>query len=117
MATRPGSFTWLQQHGRGSPIIMLTGASEETDVVRGLEFWCQRLCRQQLRARRELFARLRAQMRIFDQQGEKAIYPVGPYTYRPAEEEAAAGRGERQGIRLTDKETAVSNSFIAPMRQ
>ncbi len=36
----------------------------------------------------ELLARLHAQLRNFDR-SEEAVFPVGPYTFRPAKKDAA----------------------------
>ena len=83
------------------PIIMLTGANEETDVVRGLDSGASDYVAKPFRAS-ELLARLRAQLRIFDR-SEQAVFPVGPYTFRPAKKllqdvgEEPAHPPDRQG--------------------
>ena len=65
----------LRRAGHSMPIIMLTGANEETDVVRGLDFGAGDYIAKPFRAS-ELLARLRAQMRIFER-SEEAVFPVG----------------------------------------
>jgi DNA-binding response OmpR family regulator len=86
------------------PIIMLTGATEETDVVRGLDSGACDYIAKPFRAH-ELLARLHAQLRNFDR-SEEAVFPVGPYTFRPAKKLLHDSAKNRR-IRLTDKETAV----------
>jgi DNA-binding response OmpR family regulator len=94
----------LRHQGHSMPIIMLTGANEETDVVRGLDSGASDYIAKPFRAS-ELLARLHAQMRIFDR-SEQAVFPVGPYTFRPAKRLLHDAAKNRR-IRLTDKETAV----------
>jgi len=86
------------------PVIMLTGANEETDVVRGLDSGASDYVAKPFRAS-ELVARLHAQMRIFDRT-EQAVFPVGPYTFQPAKK-LLQDPAKNKRIRLTDKETAV----------
>ena len=94
----------LRRAGHSMPIIMLTGANEETDVVRGLDSGAGDYIAKPFRAS-ELLARLRAQMRIFER-SEEAVFPVGPYTFRPAKK-LLQDVAKNRRIRLTDKETAV----------
>ena len=94
----------LRRQGHSMPIIMLTGAIEETDVVRGLNSGAGDYVAKPFRAA-ELLARLRAQLRIFDR-SEQVVFPVGPYTFRPAKKMLHDSAKNRR-IRLTDKETAV----------
>ena len=94
----------LRRQGHSMPIIMLTGAIEETDVVRGLDSGAGDYIAKPFRAS-ELLARLRAQLRVFDR-SEQVVFPVGPYTFRPAKKLLHDAAKNRR-IRLTDKETAV----------
>jgi DNA-binding response OmpR family regulator len=94
----------LRRQGHSMPIIMLTGAIEETDVVRGLDSGAGDYIAKPFRAA-ELLARLHAQLRIFDR-SEQVVFPVGPYTFRPAKKMLHDSAKNRR-IRLTDKETAV----------
>jgi len=94
----------LRRQGHSMPIIMLTGANEETDVVRGLDSGACDYIAKPFRAS-ELLARLHAQLRIFDR-SEEAVFPVGPYTFRPSKK-LLQDVAKNRRIRLTDKETAV----------
>jgi len=94
----------LRRQGQNMPIVMLTGANEETDVVRGLDSGASDYVAKPFRGS-ELLARLHAQMRLFDR-SEEAVFPVGPYTFRPAKK-LLQDPATNKRIRLTDKETAV----------
>jgi DNA-binding response OmpR family regulator len=94
----------LRRQGHNMPIIMLTGAIEETDVIRGLDSGAGDYIAKPFRAA-ELLARLHAQLRNFDR-SEEVVFPVGPYTFRPAKKLLHDATKNRR-IRLTDKETAV----------
>jgi DNA-binding response OmpR family regulator len=94
----------LRRQGHSMPVIMLTGATEETDVVRGLDSGACDYIAKPFRAH-ELLARLHAQLRNFDR-SEEAVFPVGPYTFRPAKK-LLQDTAKNRRIRLTDKETAV----------
>jgi len=94
----------LRRQGHSMAIVMLTGATEETDVVRGLDSGACDYIAKPFRAH-ELLARLHAQLRNFDR-SEEAVFPVGPYTFRPAKKLLQDAAKNRR-IRLTDKETAV----------
>ena len=94
----------LRRQGLKIPIIMLTGADAEQDVVRGLDAGANDYIAKPFRLN-ELLARLRAQLRVFDN-SEDAIFIVGPYSFRPSAKllmEAARNRK----IRLTEKESAI----------
>ena len=94
----------LRKRGMRMPIIMLTGSDDEADVVRGLDAGANDYVAKPFRIA-ELLARLRAQMRIFEN-SEDAVFTIGPYTFRPSAkllQEAARNRR----IRLTEKEAAI----------
>jgi DNA-binding response OmpR family regulator len=94
----------LRQEGKRMPIIMLTGADAEADVIRGLEAGANDYVAKPFRLS-ELLARLRAQLRVFDN-SEDAVFLIGPYSFRPSSKllmEAARNRK----IRLTEKESAI----------
>ncbi|MCB5945231.1 response regulator transcription factor [Acidocella sp. KAb 2-4] len=93
----------LRDRGVKAPIIMLTGAAEETDVVRGLDSGANDYIAKPFRLN-ELLARLRAQLRSFET-SEDAVFTIGPYTFHPAMRQLIDAKGKR--IRLTDKETAI----------
>jgi len=94
----------LRRQGHNMPVIMLTGANEETDVVRGLDSGASDYVAKPFRAS-ELLARVHAQLRIFDR-SEEVVFPVGPYSFRPAKK-VLLDTAKNRRIRLTDKETAV----------
>ncbi|HEY0421058.1 MAG TPA: response regulator transcription factor [Acetobacteraceae bacterium] len=94
----------LRRQGIKVPIIMLTGAGEEHDVVRGLDSGANDYIAKPFRIA-ELLARLRAQLRLFEN-SEDAVFAIGPYAFRPGAkllEDIAASRR----IRLTEKEVAI----------
>ena len=93
----------LRERGLKMPIIMLTGVTEETDIVRGLDAGANDYVAKPFRVN-ELFARLRAQLRSFET-SEDATFKIGPYQFRPALRQLLDGQGKR--IRLTDKEAAI----------
>ena len=53
----------------------------------------------------ELLARLRAQLRIFEN-SEDAVFSIGPYTFRPAAK-LLQDQARNRRIRLTEKEAAI----------
>ena len=72
----------LRRDGRRMPVIMLTGADAEADVVRGLDAGANDYIAKPFRLP-ELLARVRAQLRVFDN-SEDAVFTIGPYMFRPA---------------------------------
>jgi DNA-binding response OmpR family regulator len=94
----------LRRHGIKVPIIMLTGSDEEADVVRGLDSGANDYIAKPFRMA-ELLARLRAQLRIFEN-SEDAIFSIGPYTFRPSAKLLQDPVKNRR-IRLTEKEAAI----------
>src|SRR5690242_9223539 len=94
----------LRRQGHHMPIIILTGAAGEADIVRGLETGANDyLCKPFRMA--ELSARIRAQLRIFDV-SEDATFIIGPYIFRPAAR-TLVRQADGRKIRLTGKETAL----------
>jgi len=94
----------LRRQGVKIPIIMLTGSDEEVDVVRGLDSGANDYIAKPFRLA-ELLARLRAQLRIFEN-SEDAVFAIGPYVFRPAAKLLQEPVRNRR-IRLTEKETAI----------
>ncbi|CAH2601392.1 Response regulator transcription factor [Rhodovastum atsumiense] len=94
----------LRRAGVKVPIIMLTGSDEESDVVRGLDSGANDYIAKPFRMA-ELLARLRAQLRIFEN-SEDAVFTIGPYTFRPAAK-LLQDPGKNRRIRLTEKEAAI----------
>ena len=94
----------LRKAGLRMPIIMLTGSDEEADVVRGLDAGANDYIAKPFRLA-ELLARLRAQVRIFEN-SEDAVFTIGPYTFRPSAKLLQEPVKNRR-IRLTEKEAAI----------
>ena len=86
------------------PIIILTGSDDEADVVRGLESGANDYVAKPFRLA-ELLARLRAQLRVFEN-SEDAVFSIGPYTFRPSAKLLQEPQRNRR-IRLTEKEAAI----------
>lgn len=94
----------LRKQGIRMPILMLTGADGEQDIVRGLDSGANDYIAKPFRVS-ELMARLRAQLRVFDN-SEDAVFTVGPYTFRPSAKLLMEVARNRK-IRLTEKEAAI----------
>jgi DNA-binding response OmpR family regulator len=94
----------LRRQGHKMPIIILTGSDDEADVVRGLESGANDYVAKPFRLA-ELLARLRAQLRIFEN-SEDAVFTIGPYTFRPSAKLLQEPAKNRR-IRLTEKEAAI----------
>jgi DNA-binding response OmpR family regulator len=94
----------IRRQGHNMPIIMLTGASDEDDVVSGLNAGANDYIAKPFRVN-ELLARLHAQLRLFDT-SEDAVFTIGPYTFRPAAK-LLLGADKKQRIRLTAKEVDI----------
>ena len=86
------------------PVILLTGADDEADVVRGLDAGANDYVTKPFRPG-ELLARLRAQLRTFDA-GPDAPLAIGRYVLRPSTMllvDRTAGRE----IKLSNREAAL----------
>jgi DNA-binding response OmpR family regulator len=94
----------LRREGVRIPIIMLTGADTEQDVVRGLDAGANDYIPKPFRLA-ELLARLRAQLRVYDN-SEDAVFTIGPYQFRPSGKMLMDLEKNRR-IRLTEKESAI----------
>jgi DNA-binding response OmpR family regulator len=94
----------LRKQGLRMPIIMLTGSDGEADVVRGLDAGANDYIVKPFRLN-ELLARVRAQLRVFDN-SEAAVFEIGPYEFRPAAKLLVETTRNRK-IRLTEKECAI----------
>ena len=77
----------MRQEGHNMPIIMLTGSDSESDVLRGLDAGAYDYITKPFRSK-ELLARLRAQLRMFEN-SQDAILTIGQYVL-PTGDEAAA---------------------------
>lgn len=94
----------LRRAGVQVPIMMLTGADSEPDIVRGLESGADDYVTKPFRLS-VLLARLRAHLRQSDH-SDNAVFSIGPYTFRPGAKLLTDGSG-RKKVRLTEKETAI----------
>jgi DNA-binding response OmpR family regulator len=94
----------LRRDGRRMPVIMVTGADAETDVIRGLDAGANDYLAKPFRVS-ELLARVRAQLRTFDN-SEDAAFLIGPYVFRPSARLLQEPARNRK-VRLTDKECAI----------
>ena len=94
----------MRRQGMKMPIIILTGSDDESDVVRGLDSGANDYIAKPFRLA-ELLARLRAQMRIFEN-SEDAVFSIGPYMFRPSAK-LLQDMARNRRIRLTEKEAAI----------
>jgi DNA-binding response OmpR family regulator len=94
----------LRKTGHSMPIIMLTGAAAEADIVSGLEAGASDYIAKPVRCR-ELIARLNAQLRMYDA-SEHAVFTIGPYTFRPAVK-LLCSADNRHRVVLTSKEVNI----------
>lgn len=94
----------LRRHGVKVPIIMLTGSDDEADVVRGLNAGANDYIAKPFRFA-ELLARLRAQLRAFEN-SEDAVFTIGPYVFRPAAK-LLQDPPQKKKILLTAKEVGI----------
>jgi DNA-binding response OmpR family regulator len=94
----------LRRDGKRMPVIMLTGADAEQDVVKGLDAGANDYIAKPFRVG-ELLARVRAQLRVFDN-SEDAVFAIGPYLFRPAAKLLVVPAKNRK-VRLTDKESNI----------
>jgi DNA-binding response OmpR family regulator len=94
----------LRRNGCKIPIIILTGASFEADIVRGLEAGAGDYVVKPFRSN-ELIARIQSQLRIFDQSID-AVFTIGSFTFRPSAK-LLMKQEKNQRIRLTGKEVEI----------
>jgi len=94
----------MRRNGVRSPIIMLTGVDTDADAILGLDSGANDYITKPFRLGL-LLARLRAQLRQFEQ-SEDAVFTIGPYTFRPSAK-LMVDEERDQKVRLTEKETAI----------
>ncbi|WP_298380638.1 response regulator transcription factor [Azospirillum sp.] len=94
----------LRRDGVRCPIIMLTASATDSDTILGLESGANDYVAKPFRLG-VLLARLRAQLRQFEQT-EDAVFAIGPYSFRPAAK-LLLDEAKNRKIRLTEKETAI----------
>lgn len=93
----------LREGGVAAPVIMLTAAGDETDVILGLEAGASDYVTKPFKFAL-LLARVRAQLRAHEQ-SEAAVFNIGPYAFRPAGKVLIDANGKK--LRLTDKEANI----------
>jgi DNA-binding response OmpR family regulator len=98
----------IRKQGHMMPIIMLTGAMAEEDIVSSLNAGANDYIVKPFRTN-ELLARMQAQLRRFDT-SEDAVFTIGPYTFRPAAK-LLIRIDTKQRIRLTSKEVDILKFF------
>ena len=98
----------IRRQGHRMPIIMLTGATAEEDIVSGLNAGANDYIVKPFRTN-ELLARVQAQLRRFDT-SEDAVFTIGPYTFRPTAK-FLVRTDTKQRIRLTSKEVDILKFF------
>ncbi|BAI73272.1 two-component response regulator [Azospirillum sp. B510] len=94
----------LRREGVRCPIIMLTASASDADTILGLDSGASDYVTKPFRLG-VLIARLRAQLRQFEQT-EDAVFAIGPYSFRPGAKMLVDEAANRK-IRLTEKETAI----------
>jgi len=93
----------IRKGGVTTPIIMLTGASSDSDTILGLDAGANDYVTKPFRFA-VLLARIRAQLRSHET-SEDAVFRIGPYEFRPASKLLVDDAAKK--IRLTEKETAI----------
>ena len=91
----------IEKKGRSAVKVI---AEIVTDVVKGLDCGANDYIAKPFKLA-VLLARLRAQLRIFEN-SEDAVFTIGPYTFRPAAKLLQEPAKNRR-IRLTEKEAAI----------
>jgi DNA-binding response OmpR family regulator len=94
----------LRQQRYTMPIIIVTGADYEADIIGGLNSGANDYITKPVRLN-ELQARLRAQLRAFDN-CDDAVFMIGEYSFRPSAKLLHDNVKNRR-LRLTEKETAI----------
>ncbi len=93
----------LRDAGVAAPILMLTGAAEDADAIRGLDAGADDYVVKPFRFA-VLLARIRAHLRSHEQ-SEAAVFSIGDYRFHPAQKLLLDARGRK--VRLTEKETSI----------
>ena len=93
----------LRNAGVLAPVIMLTAADGETETVLGLESGASDYVTKPFKFT-VLLARVRAQMRAFEQ-SEDVVLRIGGYAFHPAGRLLMDAKGKK--LRLTDKEASI----------
>ncbi len=99
-----GFCATLRLQGHKMPIIIVADSREEADVVQELNAGANDYVARPYRMN-ELLARLRAQLRVYDN-SEDAVFTIGQFTFRPAAKLLQDPASNRR-FRLTGKEAAI----------
>ena len=94
----------MRRQGMKAPIILLGKTTSDADVILGLDSGASDYVLKPFRTN-VLLARMRAQHRHFEQLDD-AIFPIGPYAFRPSTKMLTSKDKERK-IHLTEKEAAI----------
>ncbi len=93
----------MRKNGFKSPIVMLTGADTDADLVLGLNSGANDYVTKPFKFA-VLLARVRAHLRSHEQ-SEDAVFKIGPYEFRPSVKMLVTDADRK--IRLTEKETSI----------
>ena len=94
----------MRRSGVRCPVIMLTAVDSDADAILGLDSGANDYVTKPFRLG-VLLARLRAQLRQFEQ-SEDAVFTIGPYTFQPSAK-TLVDKTANKKVRLTEKETAI----------
>jgi DNA-binding response OmpR family regulator len=94
----------MRRNGVTSPIIMLTGADTDADIILGPDSGANDYITKPFRLG-VLLARLRAHI-LQHERSDDAVFTIGPYTFQPSAKLLINNEDEKK-VRLTDKETAI----------
>jgi len=93
----------MRRQGVKAPIVMLTAPAQDADTILGLDSGANDYVAKPVRLG-VLLARLRAQLRQFEQ-SDDAVFEIGPYRFKPAAKLLECRDGRH--IHLTDQEAAI----------
>jgi DNA-binding response OmpR family regulator len=93
----------MREAGVRTPIVMLTGESDEAATIAALDAGAVDYVTKPFKFN-VLLARIRAHLRSHET-SEDAVLAIGPYEFRPAAKTLSGADGER--VRLTEKETSI----------
>jgi DNA-binding response OmpR family regulator len=94
----------LRREAVNVPIVMLTAADSDGDMVQGLDAGANDYVTKPFRLN-VLLARLRAHLRQSEHRDD-AVFSIGPYTFQPGAK-LMTDAARRKKVRLTEKETAI----------
>ncbi len=94
----------MRRVGHKMPIIMLTAADTDADIILGLDSGANDYITKPFRLG-VLLARMRAQLRQHEQNVD-AVFSIGDYTFRPSAK-LLHNTETNKKVRLTEKETAI----------